>query len=73
MRIVDYDVNFFIFSSATEISYRCDLLIIKGSNMLVNGSFDDFSHLYRIGQDRVIHENGVLDSGIGNIYLRAGF
>ena len=35
--------------------------------MLVNGSFNDFSHFNRVCQNGVIHQNGISDGSIRNI------
>ena len=41
--------------------------------MLVNGGLHDFSHLHRVTQHGIIHQNRIADGCVGNIDLGAGF
>ena len=70
IRIVHHNINFFSFLTAPEVTNRCGILIVKRSDMLVNSRFNNLSHLNRVRQNRIIHQNSIPNCRIGDINFR---
>ena len=68
--VVHHNINFFALFSTSKIAHRSSILIIKRCDMLVNSRFNNLSHLNRVRQNRIIHQNSIPNCRIGDINFR---
>ena len=71
--VFHHNIDFLPTLAAAIVSHRCGLLIIKCGHMLVNSGLHHFTHLYRVTQHGIVHQNRIANRRVGNIDLGAGF